>query len=170
MAELPYIITDEERETFHLLETTEERARFREAFWRMRDPNPAPVENEYREEHHRRFAYANQFLGRETNGEGWETDRGRYYIILGEARHIQRFAGDNLGSVFLATKRFENAESLFRKALGLDIVSPPPGTGSAWCRRARGVSPKLSTPGRMPSRTTRASTTRSTTWERCSRS
>ena len=89
-----YIITDQEREVYLILETIDDRARFREAFWRIRDPNAATVQNEFKEEHYRRIAYANQYLGRETNRTGWETDRGRYYIILGEPREITRFDGD----------------------------------------------------------------------------
>jgi len=91
--EVVYVITEREQDTFLSLETEEERNRFIVAFWRQRDPNPATPQNEYRDEHYRRIDYANQFLGRETFLEGWRTDRGRYYIILGEPREIQRFDG-----------------------------------------------------------------------------
>jgi GWxTD domain-containing protein len=88
-----YIITERERDVFLTLETQEERVRFVEAFWRKRDPNPATPANEYRDEHYRRIEHANKFLGRETFREGWRTDRGRYYILLGEPRETQRFEG-----------------------------------------------------------------------------
>lgn len=91
--DVAYIITDREREVFLTLETVDERNRFIEAFWRRRDPNPATPVNEFREEHYRRIDYANTHLGRESFREGWQTDRGRYYIILGEPREIQRFDG-----------------------------------------------------------------------------
>jgi len=91
--EVVYIITDRERETFLELATVDERRRFIEAFWRKRDPNRTTVENEYRVEHYRRIEYANEYLGRETYLPGWRTDRGRYYIILGEPREIQRYDG-----------------------------------------------------------------------------
>jgi GWxTD domain-containing protein len=93
--EVIYIITDTERDVFLQLETLAERASFIEAFWRKRDPNPATPENEFKIEHYRRIDHANQFLGRETFRPGWRTDRGRYYIILGEPREIQRFDGYN---------------------------------------------------------------------------
>ena len=93
--EVVYIITDMEREVFLTLETSEERARLKTAFWRKRDPNRATVVNEFQEEHYTRIAYANQFLGRETTRPGWATDRGRMYIIAGEPRQIERFSGDN---------------------------------------------------------------------------
>jgi GWxTD domain-containing protein len=91
--EVVYIITEPEKELFLDLETIEERDRFIEAFWSKRDPNPATPVNEFKEEHYRRIEYANTFLGRETFRPGWRTDRGRYYIILGEPREIQRYDG-----------------------------------------------------------------------------
>lgn len=88
-----YIITERERDVYLSLETDEERDRFVEAFWRKRDPNPATPENEFKDEHYRRIEHANKFLGRETFRPGWQTDRGRYYILLGEPRETQRYEG-----------------------------------------------------------------------------
>ena len=84
--EVVYIITEREEDVFLSLETLEERNRFIEVFWEKRDPHPATPENEFRDEHYRRIEYANQYLGRDTFRDGWRTDRGRYYIILGEPR------------------------------------------------------------------------------------
>src|SRR5271169_4112282 len=58
--EVPYIISDEERSAFLQLQTNEEREQFIEAFWQRRDPTPDTVENEFKEEHYRRIAYANE--------------------------------------------------------------------------------------------------------------
>ena len=91
--EVVYIILDREREVFLSLETVDDRNRFIEAFWRKRDPNRATPENEFKEEHYRRIEYANKFLGRATFRKGWQTDRGRMYIILGEPVEIQTFDG-----------------------------------------------------------------------------
>ena len=88
--EAVYIITDKERDIFLQLETDRERKLFIEAFWKMRDPTPGTPENEFREEHYKRIAYANKFLGRETTRPGWRTDRGRIYIILGPPVSIDR--------------------------------------------------------------------------------
>ena len=55
-----YIITDEEKKTFKNLSTDEEREQFIEQFWLRRDPTPDTVENEFKEEHYRRIAYANE--------------------------------------------------------------------------------------------------------------
>ena len=87
------IITDREREVFLTLETEEERNRLIGAFWRKRDPNLATPTNEFKDEHYRRLEHANKVLGRDSFREGWQTDRGHYYIILGEPREIQRSEG-----------------------------------------------------------------------------
>ncbi len=82
--EVTYIISPVERETFLSLTTESDRKAFIDAFWRKRDPNPATPENEYKIEHYKRLAYANEFLGRDSFRPGWQTDRGRYYILLGK--------------------------------------------------------------------------------------
>ena len=91
--EVIYIITPVEREVFLKLQTDRERDLFIEAFWKQRDPTPGSDANELRTEHLRRVAYADRYYGRDAPRPGWRTDRGRYYIILGEPRDIQRFEG-----------------------------------------------------------------------------
>ena len=91
--EVVYIILDRERDVFLTLETVDDRNRFIEAFWRKRDPNRATPENEFKVEHYERIEHANKFLGRETFRKGWQTERGRIYIILGEPLEIQTFDG-----------------------------------------------------------------------------
>lgn len=85
--EVPYIITDEERKAFLQLATNEEREQFIESFWQRRDPTPDTVENEFKEEHYRRIAYANERFA--SGIPGWRTDRGRIYIIWGAPDEIE---------------------------------------------------------------------------------
>ena len=80
--EVVYIITDAERNAFQALQTDEEREQFMEQFWLRRDPTPPTVENEFREEHYRRIAYANDRFA-SARLPGWETDRGMIYIRFG---------------------------------------------------------------------------------------
>ena len=82
--EVPYIITDEERKAFMSLSNDEERDAFIEKFWLRRNPNPDSPENEFREEHYRRIAYANEHFA--AGKPGWKTDRGHIYIACGAAR------------------------------------------------------------------------------------
>jgi GWxTD domain-containing protein len=76
-----WIITDEERAAFKQLSNDEERDNFIEAFWQRRDPTPDTEENEYKEEHYRRIAYANEHYA--AGIPGWKSDRGRIYIMYG---------------------------------------------------------------------------------------
>jgi len=63
------------------LNTDEEREKFVEQFWLRRDPTPDTLENEFKEEHYRRIAYANEHFA--SRVPGWKTDRGRVYIQFG---------------------------------------------------------------------------------------
>ena len=82
-----YIITDEERKAFKNFQTDEEREQFIEQFWLRRDPSPDSQENEYKEEHYRRIAYANERFA--SGIPGWKTDRGRIYITFGPPDEIE---------------------------------------------------------------------------------
>jgi GWxTD domain-containing protein len=82
-----WIITDEERAAFKQLSNDEERDQFIEAFWQRRDPTPDTIENEFKEEHYRRIAYANEHFA--AGIPGWKSDRGRMYIMYGPADEIE---------------------------------------------------------------------------------
>jgi GWxTD domain-containing protein len=82
-----YIITDEEKAAFKRLSTDDERQQFIEQFWLRRDPTPDTEENEYKEEHYRRIAYANEHYP--SGIPGWKTDRGRIYIVFGPPDEIE---------------------------------------------------------------------------------
>src|SRR6266436_2056074 len=81
-----YIISPEERTAFLQLSTSEEREQFIEQFWLRRSSNPDLPENDFKEEHYRRIAYANEHYA--SGIQGWRTDRGRTYIIWGPADEI----------------------------------------------------------------------------------
>jgi len=85
--EVDPIITKAERSVFNSLKTEEDRKRFQEIFWKVRDPDPRTVQNEYKEEFYRRLSYANIDL------EGANSDRGRIYILLGEPLEKKNFSG-----------------------------------------------------------------------------
>lgn len=91
--EVAYIITPVEKNVFLKLQTDRDRAMFREAFWKQRDPTKGTPENEFKTEHYRRINYANFNFGRSSPAPGWKTDRGRIYILLGEPKDIQRLDG-----------------------------------------------------------------------------
>jgi len=82
-----WIISDEERAAFKQLSNDEERDQFIEGFWQRRDPTPDTVENEFKEEHYARIAYANEHFA--AGIPGWKTDRGRIYIMYGKADEVE---------------------------------------------------------------------------------
>ncbi len=86
-----YIITDEERNVFSNLTADAERDAFIEQFWRRRDPDPRSAINEFKEEHYRRIAYANDHFY--SGVEGWYTDRGRIYITYGPPSQKENHQG-----------------------------------------------------------------------------
>src|SRR3982751_2221988 len=79
--EVVWIITPEERTAFGRLATDDERQQFIEQFWLRRDPTPDTEENEFKEEHYRRIAWANDRFA--SGIPGWKTDRGMIYIKYG---------------------------------------------------------------------------------------
>jgi GWxTD domain-containing protein len=82
-----YIITEDEKKVFKDLTTEDEKEKFIEQFWYRRDPDPRTADNEFKEEHYRRIAYANE---RYASGiPGWKTDRGRIYITFGQPAEIE---------------------------------------------------------------------------------
>jgi GWxTD domain-containing protein len=85
--DVAYIISDEERKSFKTLSNDEEREAFIEQFWLRRNPSPDSPENEFREEHYRRIAYANEHFA--AGKPGWKTDRGHIYISYGKPDEIE---------------------------------------------------------------------------------
>src|SRR6201997_1907331 len=85
--DVAYIITNEERAAYKALKTDEEREQFIEQFWLRRDPTPDTVENEFKEDHYERIAYANERFA--SGIPGWKTDRGRIYILYGKPDEIE---------------------------------------------------------------------------------
>ncbi len=81
--EVVYIITRDERERFLKLTSDEARDKFISDFWEVRNPNPGSEVNTYKEEFYQRIAYANARFGIGSGTDGWRTDRGHIYIVLG---------------------------------------------------------------------------------------
>lgn len=92
--DVAYIITGGERQAFERLGTEEECAKFAEQFWLRRDPTPGTPKNEFKEEHYRRIAYANQHFA-SARLPGWQTDRGRVYITYGPPDEIESHSSGN---------------------------------------------------------------------------
>lgn len=85
--DVAYITTDEEQFAFQRVTNNDERFSFIEWFWIRRDPTPKTVENEVKQEHYRRLAYANRKFTSDV--PGWRTDRGMIYVLLGPPDRIE---------------------------------------------------------------------------------
>ena len=85
--DVSYVITGEERTAFKALKTDEEREQVIEQFWLRRDPSPDTFDNEFRDDHYERIAYANERFA--SGIPGWKTDRGRIYIMYGKPDEIE---------------------------------------------------------------------------------
>ncbi len=89
-----YISTPEERAVFLRLDNDRDRDAFIKMFWKQRDPTPGTEENEYQQEHIKRFNYANQYYKYGSARAGWKTDQGRIYILLGPPQSTDRYESE----------------------------------------------------------------------------
>ena len=125
--DVTYIITDEERTAWKRLSTDEEREQFIEQFWLRRDPTPDTVENEFKEEHYRRIAYANEHYA--SGIPGWKADRGRIYITFGPPDEIESHPSGGSyqrpmeeGGGETSTYPFEQWRYRYIEGIGNDII------------------------------------------------
>jgi len=125
--DVAYIITDEERGAFKQLSNDEERDNFIEAFWQRRDPTPDTVENEFKEEHYRRIAYANEHFA--AGIPGWKSDRGRIYIVYGPADEIESHPSGGTyerpieeGGGSTSTYPFEDWRYRYIEGIGQEVI------------------------------------------------
>jgi GWxTD domain-containing protein len=89
-----YIITKDETRYFRHLPDSK-RQEFIRLFWDIRDPIPGTVENEFKLEYFKRIEEAN--LKFTAAREGWLTDRGKTYVMLGPPRYVADYPTGVLG-------------------------------------------------------------------------
>ncbi len=90
--ELIYIATDKELDYIKDAPNREEKIKRFAEFWRKRDPNPNDEENQAFDEYYRRVAYSNDHFTHYI--EGWKTDMGMVYIVLGPPDNIEHHPFD----------------------------------------------------------------------------
>ena len=89
--EVNYIITRNEKNEFLELKTDDERDKFIERFWELRNPDPGAPSNTFKEEHYKRLEYATDHFSSNSTNDGWDTDMGRIYITLGPPQQKGRY-------------------------------------------------------------------------------
>lgn len=85
--EVNYIISNDEKDAFLLIAKNDDRDRFIERFWELRNPAPGSPENVYKDEIYKRIEYAKQYL------DGVHTDMARTWITLGEPKQRAKYYG-----------------------------------------------------------------------------
>lgn len=84
-----YLASPEELSYIRDAETRIEKSKRFVAFWKKQDPNPADEYNPVFNEYYSRVAYANQNFTTYSL-DGWKSDRGMVFIILGAPDNIDR--------------------------------------------------------------------------------
>jgi GWxTD domain-containing protein len=83
--ETQLIMSKNEVQIYKHLPDNAARESFVEDFWKIRDPTPGTEENENRMVYERRVEYVERFFKeRIGKGRGWDSDRGKVYLMLGE--------------------------------------------------------------------------------------
>ena len=82
-----YLLTKPEAQLYKKLTTRDERRRFIDQFWKRRDPEPGTPHNKFRDQFWQRVRQANEMFQDQPH-EGWITDRGKIYILLGPPTEI----------------------------------------------------------------------------------
>jgi len=88
IAEMRYIASPSEMDYLEEGKNNSEKTKRFMEFWKKRDPSPNNEENEIFDEYFKRVAYTNENFS--TYIEGWKTDRGMVFILLGPPNNIDR--------------------------------------------------------------------------------
>jgi len=107
-AQAQYLATKEEINIYNSLSDVDSKKRFMFRFWQEREKNQPGIENEY----YLRVNYANDHF-RYSGKNGWQTDRGRVYLMYGEPDQIGKIDFASLGA---GTTSFARAEGLSEDA------------------------------------------------------
>ena len=137
------ILTRSEREVWTKLDTDDERDKFIEEFWRVRDTDPDTEENEFKQQFYERVAYANEHFS--SGKAGRLTDRGRIYIKFGKPDSIESYPsggryerlpweGGGSTSTYPFERWFYRHIPNVRSGIELEFVDP---TGSGEYRLAK---------------------------------
>lgn len=90
--QMVYIATEDELDQIKDAKTKDEKVRRYLEYWKKKDPVPESEENEIFNEYYRRVEYSNKNFTHYT--EGWRTDRGMVFIILGPPNNVDRHPFD----------------------------------------------------------------------------
>jgi GWxTD domain-containing protein len=99
-------------------------------FWESKDPTPEDGVNEFMIEYFERIDFANRNFARGSLFEGWRTDRGKVYIILGPPDYIVDEPFNASGDAYQIWYYYDRGYNLIfvqRYITGdYDLQNPPP--------------------------------------------
>lgn len=99
-------------------------------FWESKDPTPEDGVNEFMMEYFERIDFANRNFARGSLFEGWRTDRGKVYIILGPPDYIVDEPFNASGDAYQIWYYYDKGYNLIfvqRYITGdYDLQNPPP--------------------------------------------
>ena len=126
------IMTKEEVKIFERLPDAESRKEFIADFWLKRDPDPDTPDNDYRREFEARVEFVNKRFNKE-GGPGYNTDRGRVYILMGPPEKIEEFTPE-VGS---PVRGFAQWWSYYTRQMAVEFIDET-GTGKFRMTRHEG--------------------------------
>lgn len=126
------IMTKEEVKIFERLPDAESRKEFIADFWLKRDPDPDTPDNDYRKEFEARVEFVNKRFNKE-GGPGYNTDRGRVYILMGPPEKIEEFMPE-VGS---PVRGFAQWWSYYSRQMAVEFIDET-GTGKFRMTRQEG--------------------------------
>lgn len=88
IAQMVYIATSDELDEIEEAKSKEEKIQKYLAYWKKKDPDPQSEDNPVFDEYYRRVAFCNENFSHYI--EGWRTDRGMVFIILGAPNNVDR--------------------------------------------------------------------------------
>ena len=89
-----YLATAPELDKYSVLKTVDGKREFLTSFWKARDEDPSDEVNNNLREYMKRIKIADERF--ETfSKEGWQTDRGRVYLMCGEPSEIERHPNES---------------------------------------------------------------------------
>ncbi|MBL8000208.1 MAG: GWxTD domain-containing protein, partial [Candidatus Kapabacteria bacterium] len=108
--QLRYIATQTDIDTISAPATPDERRVKFDSYWKSQDPTPNTARNEAFEEYYARIDYANKNF--RSYNDGWLTDMGMVYVILGQPAQIDR-RNNNFDGRGMVTWFYQNTNRRF---------------------------------------------------------
>jgi GWxTD domain-containing protein len=89
-----YLFHKDEQREFKNMKSVDAKRAWLFRFWKRLDTNPGTIDNEFRLEYFRRIGLANERY-QSFQHEGWQTDRGRVFLMYGEPSSVMLYPNES---------------------------------------------------------------------------